>query len=292
MKILLSCLHFRNFGGSELYFYELATALQQLGHQVHIYAINKGIPLTAKTEGICFEEAYSVKRKKFDKIIFSHGRATWDVIKGIETKELINVIHSEIIPEEQPVISNKVDRYVSVRVSIRDKVLGEHGISSELIFNPFDFSRFNKDVPRSNQIYDWILFPGHINKYRVKIVGYLIDSGYKVAHVGKNQYKELENHINFVSVKQGYDMEKHYMTHKKVVGMNFGRTSIEALLCGNEVLEFTVDSNGKIEEWETVDKIYDINRFEKVNVAKQLLGEIPTFSQKMIDSFKKCSKIS
>ena len=37
MNILLSCLSFKNFTGSEIYFYELATALQDLGHQVSVF---------------------------------------------------------------------------------------------------------------------------------------------------------------------------------------------------------------------------------------------------------------
>ena len=140
MNILLSCLSFKEYTGSELYFYELATALQSAGHSVHLFAPIHGEPLRDKPKGISFEDRYTVDNFEYDLVIFSHGNIVWEYIKNVRTKKLINVIHSEVIELEEPFINSKIDFYVGIRPSIvefiKTKITDK---PVKLIYNPFDF---------------------------------------------------------------------------------------------------------------------------------------------------------
>ena len=61
MNILLACLSYRQFTGSEIYFYELSSALREAGHDISIYSPfrvgpddHPDSPLTDKTQNINF----------------------------------------------------------------------------------------------------------------------------------------------------------------------------------------------------------------------------------------------
>jgi len=118
MKILLGCLSFKNFTGSEIYFYELANGLKELGHEVHLYARFYGEPLTNKCKNIVFETKDTIFKQTFDKVIFSHGLVIWDDIKHVVSDEFINVLHSEVLDLEKPIINASIKRYVGIRPSI------------------------------------------------------------------------------------------------------------------------------------------------------------------------------
>ena len=101
MKILLGCLSFKNFTGSEIYFYELANGLLDLGHKVHLYSRFPGDPLISKCKDIVFETKDTICNQTFDKVIFSHGLVIWDDIKHVISDEFINVLHSEVLDLEK-----------------------------------------------------------------------------------------------------------------------------------------------------------------------------------------------
>ena len=65
-------------------------------------------------------------------------------------------------------------------------------------------------------------------------------------------------------------MEKYYRQCDIVSGIFLGRTSIEGLLCGKQVLQFDVGETGDIKKtyWHTEG---DLQKYDKKIVAKELL---------------------
>ena len=253
MKILISCLSFRNYTGSELYFYELSSALKSFGHSVSIYSPFIDLPLRDKTADISFPSKETIISTEYDLVIFSHGNVTWEYIKDVKAKKFINVVHSEVLELEQPLIDNKVDVYVGIRptiVELLEKTITDKPV--RLIYNPFDLTRFNpQKCKKRKDIRDKVvLFPGSLDYLRYKPLKYLLDlsekQNFKVLHVGRSDYSTI--HPNFTSHEPTWEVEKYYKQCDIVSGIFLGRTSIEGLLCGKKVLQFDVDSSGLIQK--------------------------------------------
>lgn len=275
MKILISCLSFRNYTGSEIYFYELTSALKSSGHNVSIYSPFIDHPLQDKITDISFPSKETIILTEYDLVIFSHGNVTWDYIKDVKAKKFINVIHSEVLDLEQPLIDNKVDVYVGIRptiVKFLKQTITDKPV--RLIYNPFDFTRFNpqKCKKRKNVKDKVVLFPGSLDYLRYKPLKYLLDlsekQNFKVLHVGRSDYSTV--HPNFISHEPTWDVEKYYRQCDIVSGIFLGRTSIEGLLAGKQVLQFDVDKTGKIKKvyWHTEN---NLEKFNKHNVATEFL---------------------
>ena len=276
MNILLSCLSFKEYTGSEIYFYELATALQSCGHDVRLFSPIHGQPLSDKVADMFFVDRDTVDNIEYDLVIFSHGNIVWDYIKEVRTKKFINVAHSEVLELEEPLIDSKIDAYVGIRPTIvefiKTKVTGK---PVELIYNPFDFNRFNsKNCKKQKHVKDKVvLFPGSLDYLRVKPLRYLLDlsekQNFKVLHVGRCDYTTV--HPNFTTYAPIWGVEKYYRQCDIVSGIFLGRTSIEGLLCGKKVLQFDVDNKGIIKKvyWHTED---NLDKFNKKSVAEQMIS--------------------
>lgn len=279
MKILLSCLSFREFTGSELYFYELSSAFQKAGHDVSLYSPFVDSPLKNKTSGITFPSRDDIDKESYDLLIFSHGSVTWNYIKNVNAKKIINVVHSEVLDLEQPIQSEKINLYVGIRPSIVNYIVDKIGSSNKpvkLIYNPFDTSRFNPQRGKKKKsIKDKIvLFPGSLDYLRYQPLKYLLDlsekQNFKVLHVGRNDYTTV--HPNFTTQEPVWEVEQYYKQCDIVSGIFLGRTSIEGLLCGKKVLQFDVDKEGKIKKvyWHQED---DLTKFNKHTVAANFINE-------------------
>ena len=276
MRILLACLTYREFTGSEIYFYELGSALRDAGHDVSIYSQFTNGPLVNKTTDISFPTKDIITKENYDLLIFSHGRIIWEYIKDVNAKKVINVIHSEVIVLEQPVINDKIDLYVGIRPSIVDYINSfDVNKPVKLIYNPFDLKRFNsKNCKKKNKNKEKVvLFPGSLDYLRYQPLRYLLDlsvkQNFKVLHVGRNDYSTV--HPNFSTQEPRWDVETLYKECDIVSGIFLGRTSIEGLLAGKRVLQFDVDKNGKIKKvyWHTED---NLDKFDKHVIANEFLN--------------------
>ena len=253
MRILLACLSYREFTGSEIYFYELGSALRDAGHDVSIYSQFTNGPLVNKTTDISFPTKDIITKEKYDLLIFSHGRIIWEYIKDVKAEKIINVIHSEVIDLEQPLINDKVDLYVGITPSIVEYIRSfDINKPVKLIYNPFDLKRFNpKNCKKKNKNKEKVvLFPGSLDYLRYQPLRYLLDlsvkQNFKVLHVGRNDYSTV--HPNFTTQEPRWDVENLYKECDIVSGIFLGRTSIEGLLAGKRVLQFDVDKTGKIKK--------------------------------------------
>ena len=275
MNILLSCLSYREYTGSEIYFYELSTALRSAGHNVSIFSPFVDNPLQDRTTGITFPNKDEIKKETYDMVLFSHGQVTWEYLKDVKTNKLINITHSEVIDLEEPVDTPKVSLYVGIRPSIVEFIKSKIPTANvKLIYNPFDLTRFNPQrCKKKKSVKDKIvLFPGSLDYLRYNPLKYLLDlsekQNFKVMHVGRSDYSTV--HPNFATIEPTWNVEKYYKQCDIVSGIFLGRTSIEGLLCGKKVLQFDVDNKGTIKKvyWHTEE---DLDKFDKHNVTKEFL---------------------
>ena len=276
MNILLCCLSYREYTGSEIYFYELSTALHSANHNVSIFSPFVDNPLRDRTKDISFPGKEEIKKETYDMVLFSHGKVIWEYIKDVKTNKLINIIHSEVIDLEEPVDDSRINLYVGIRPSIVNFIKGKIPAANiKLIYNPFDFTRFNpqrckKKKSVKNKV---VLFPGSLDYLRYKPLKYLLGlsekQNFKVLHVGRSDYSTV--HPNFATIEPTWNVEKYYKQCDIVSGIFLGRTSIEGLLAGKKVLQFDVDKTGTIKKvyWHTED---NLEKFNKINIVKQFIN--------------------
>jgi len=276
VNILLSCLSYREYTGSEIYFYELSTALRSAGHTVSIFSPFVDGPLRARTNNIKFPNKDEILKETYDLVLFSHGKVIWEYLKDVKTNKLINIIHSEVIDLEEPVDDSRVSLYVGIRPSIVEFIKRKIPTANiKLIYNPFDFTRFNAQrCKKKKSIKDnVVLFPGSLDYLRYKPLKYLLDlsekQNFKVLHVGRSDYSTV--HPNFATIEPTWNVEKYYKQCDIVSGIFLGRTSIEGLLCNKKVLQFDVDNRGTIKKvyWHTED---NLDKFNKKTVAEQIVN--------------------
>ena len=168
-------------------------------------------------------------------------------------------------------IKEQINRYIGIRPSIIESV----DVKCDLIYNPFDFNRFNaqKCIKNKNIKEKIVLFPGSIDYLRYQPLQYLLNLStkqkFKVLHVGRMDYNIT--HPNFISKEPVWEIEKYYKQCDIVSGIFLGRTSIEGLLAGKKVLQFDVDKNGYIDKvyWHTEE---NLDKFNKHTVASEFLN--------------------
>jgi len=276
VNILLSCLSYREYTGSEVYFYELSTAFRSAGHTVSIFSPFVDSPLRDRTSDITFPTKDEIKKETYDLVLFSHGKVIWEYIKDIKTNKFINIIHSEVIDLEEPVDNPKINLHVGIRPTIVNFIKSKiTSTNVKLIYNPFDFTRFNaQNCKKKKSIKDKIvLFPGSLDYLRYNPLRYLLNlsekQDFKVMHVGRSDYSTV--HPNFATFEPTWNVEKYYKQCDIVSGIFLGRTSIEGLLCNKKVLQFDVDNKGTIKKvyWHTED---NLEKFNKINIVKQFIN--------------------
>jgi glycosyltransferase involved in cell wall biosynthesis len=310
INVLLSCLNFRTFTGSELYVYELARGLKKLNCEVTVMS-QIGGPLTdlARKNGIkclSFEQApgfklgdgkwgfddgngykvsqvnmmYRVSEVNFDIIHIQHKPVAERILNFYPEIDKICSIHSEIIELENPMIHPSIKKYIAIRPEIKDYLITKFQISEndiEIIYNPIDESKFTKsELDESG----YVLFVGTLDYLRRETLMDLIEYTQKI---GKELWIVGENKGNFLDALQResnvkyfpatWNIEKYLKGCSETAGIQLGRTTIEGWLSGKPGWIYKVDSLGVITSKEKFDPPSDIEKYFTTNVAKQIKEE-------------------
>ena len=310
LKVLLSCISFRNFTGSELYVYELAKSLIKLNCSVTILS-QVGGPLTdmAKKLGIkcfSFENApgfklgdgewgmntpegfklstlnmlYRMSEVDFDIIHFQHKPVAERILSMYPEIDKICSIHSEVISLEDPVKDKTIKKYIAIRPEIKEHIINNFEIPEdmiEVIYNPIDNEKFqSKDIPSEN----YVLFVGTIDYLRkdtiLDLIEYTRELGKELWLVGENNGNYLENLLLESHVKHfssTWNVENFILKSDETAGIQLGRTTIEGWMCGKPSWIYKVDSNGFILSKEKFEPPLDIEKYHTLNVAKQIKEE-------------------
>ena len=308
LKVLLSCLNFKTFTGSEVYVYELAKGLVKMGHDVTVLS-EIGGPLTDKAKKIGikvkpFSEPpgfkmgngkwsvstpngvevskegmlYKIQDVNYDIIHVQHEPVTNMILQLYPNIEKIATIHSEVIDLEKPVKHESIKRYIAIRPEIKEHIIEQDEIDMSLIdviYNPIDETRFNQiETTEENAV----LFVGTIDYLREQTIKDLIEYTDKnqmelwIVGENKSDYLDdilLNNHVKRFSPT--WNTETFVRKAKETAGILLGRTTIESWMCGKKSWIYNVDKSGGILSKELVSPPQDINKFYGSTVCEKLV---------------------
>jgi hypothetical protein len=310
LKVLLSCISFRNFTGSELYVFELAKSLIKLNCSVTILS-QIGGPVTdmANKLGIkcvSFENApgfklgdgqwgmntpegfkpstpntlYRVSDVDYDIIHFQHKPVAERILSMYPELPKISAIHSEVISLEDPVVDPTIKKYIAIRPEIKEHMINNFDIPEEMIeviYNPVDNEKFqSKTVSEEN----YVLFVGTIDYLRketiLDLIEYTRELGKELWLVGENNGNYLENVLLEDHVKHfpsTWKIEDFILKSYETAGIQLGRTTIESWMCGKSSWIYKVDKGGFILSKEKFDPPSDIEKYHTLKVAQQIKDE-------------------
>jgi hypothetical protein len=309
IKVLLSCISFRTFTGSEVYVYELARSLKKQNCQVTIMS-QIGGPLTAlaQKEGIkcvSFENApgfkmgdgkwglinpegkmevskpnvmYKTGEVDFDIIHCQHKPVVERVLNMYPTIDKVCTIHSEVMSKnlEDPIIDDSIKKYIAIRPEIKEHLINNFDIPSEkieVIYNPVDKEKFTIKNPQDK---NYVLFVGTIDYLRKETIMDLIDytreNNKELWLVGQNNSEHFDVIVSYPNVKYfppTWDLKNYLLNASETAGIQLGRTTIESWIAGKKSWIYKVDSAGIILSKELTEAPEDVDKFYSENVAKQ-----------------------
>lgn len=232
-KILIGCLSYTNFTGSELYVFELAKQLKKLGHDVSICS-HIGEPLLSLSHKLGIKmyniqeppgyklgdgkwmlstpngntpslpnTLYKIQDINFDIIHLNHKPVTEHLLRFYPETPAICSIHSEVISLEEPVLSPQIKSYIAIRPEIKKHIVDKFGIDENnvsVIYNPIDDTKFKPVKTNESRSKKRILFVGTIDYLRQKTIEDLInktkENNEELWVVGKKNDTYLDALIN------------------------------------------------------------------------------------------------
>jgi glycosyltransferase involved in cell wall biosynthesis len=310
IKVLLSCLFFKTFTGSEMYVYELAKGLKKLNCNVTVLSdINGPLSSLAKQQGIKslpFSDApgYKLGDGKWGlntpqgvqlsqpNVMYKIGEVDYDIIHTQHTPvtnqmcqmypkiDKISTIHSEVIELENPVINETIKKYICIRPEIQEHIINKFGINknnTEVVYNPIDTDRFNTKNTKDD---GYVLFVGTLDYLRESTIKDLVDYTKEINKelwlVGENKSNYLEDLLKYSHVKYfgpTNRVETYVKNCSETAGILLGRTTIEGWLCGKPGWIYNVDENGYILNKEKHDVPDDVKKFDGLEIAKKIKEE-------------------
>lgn len=310
LSVLIGCLFFGSYTGSELYVYELAKELSKQNCEVHIISqigpkmvkriekygvkcFNLQIPPGFKMgdgkwglntpEGLKPSEdgkLYKISDVKYDILHINHKPVGEHLLKLYPKIPVINTVHSEVIPKlEEPVIHENVKKYITIRESISDYVCEGWDIPKEkvsVIYNPIDGDRFKQYNNPSKKV---TLFVGTIDYLRkntiLDLVKYTKENNKELWLVGekKDGFVDEMNDEHVKHYPPNWGVEKYVKECDETASILMGRTTIEGWLCGKPGWIYEIDSGGHIINKDKHEVPSDVDKFKSENVASEIIKE-------------------
>ena len=207
LKVLIGCLSFSDYTGSELYSFELAKQLIKEGCDVSICS-SIGMPLAATAHKLGIKmyslqeppgyklgdgkwllktqqgdvasvenTLYKVSDIQFDIIHLNHKPVTEHLLRLYPETPVICSIHSEVISLEEPVVSDQIKKYIAIRPEIKEYIVDKFNIDAEkvdVIYNPIDNDKFKIINSTEKRTKKRTLFVGTIDYLRKSMIEDLI----------------------------------------------------------------------------------------------------------------------
>jgi len=309
LKILIGCLFFKNFTGSEVYIFELAKNLVKVGHDVSVVS-EIGGPLTemAKKVGIKVfptseppgykmgdgkwlvegpngigpsipNTMYRVSDISFDIIHVQHEPITNYFLNLYPQIDKVSTIHSEVIELEKPVVHDSIKHYICIRPEIKEHIENVYQIDESqcsVMYNPVDSDRFRSSNQKEENA---CLFVGTIDYLRENSIKDLVEQtrteNLELWLLGENKSDYLDSLLQNSHVKHlqpTWNTEKYINRVKYTAGILLGRTTIESWFCGKPSWIYDVDSSGHINKktlFEPPTKS-ELEKFDSKNVTNQI----------------------
>jgi hypothetical protein len=308
LKVLISCLFFQKFTGSEMYVFELAKNLIKQNCDVTVVASETNGPLVLmatklgikvknikETPGFKIGDGkwltmtekgpvpstpnqfYQIDTPHFD-IIHCQHKPIVDIMNMLyPTIDKICTIHSEVIELENPVIHDSIKKYIAIRPEIKKHIVTNFNISEnnvDVTYNPIDETKFyNKNLKSEN----YILFVGSIDYLRKNTIYDLVtlskEEDKELWLVGENKDTYLTDLLKNSHVKHfppTLEVDKYIHKCTETAGILLGRTTIEGWMCGKQGWIYNVDNTGNITNKELFSIPEDIDKFKSSNVSKTI----------------------
>jgi glycosyltransferase involved in cell wall biosynthesis len=310
LKVLLSCLFFKTFTGSEMYVYELARGLKKLNCDVTVLSdVNGPLSKLAQQQGIKslpFSNApgfklgdgkwgvstpqgpqpsqpnvmYKIGEVDYDIIHTQHTPVTNQICQMYPNIDKISTIHSEVIELENPVINETIKKYICIRPEIQNHISVNFNIpvsDTEVIYNPIDVDRFNTKNTKDS---GYVLFVGTLDYLRETTIKDLVEYSKSINKefwiVGENKSNYLDDLLKYDHVKYHSatnSVESFVKNCSETAGILLGRTTIEGWLCGKPGWIYNVDESGYILNKERFDIPEDVSKFNSLEIAKKIKEE-------------------
>jgi glycosyltransferase involved in cell wall biosynthesis len=313
LNVLISCLSFKTFTGSELYVYELArnllnqncnvTVVSDIGGPLTKMAVNLGIKVFHINEPPGFKlgdgkwgantndgykvseenKLYAVIPVNYDVIHIQHKPIAERICQLYPDIPKLYTVHSEVISLEEPISHPSIKKYIAIRESIAEYINKTIDIPAEevsIINNPIDENRFNLNKTSND---NYVLFVGTIDYLREKtirdLVQYTKEKNLELWLVGdssSNYLPELLSESHVKHFKSTWNVEKYTKKCVETAGIMLGRTTIEGWMCGKGGWIYEVNDVGDIlsKEFHLPPSQSELeNKFFGSIVAKQIKDE-------------------
>jgi glycosyltransferase involved in cell wall biosynthesis len=283
MKILLGCLSFKEFTGSEMYVFEVAKGLIKQGYDVSVISANIGGELTnlANEANI---KTYSFNNpptyETFDIIHCQHVPVVNALIELYPNTKKICSIHSEVISLENPVKDKNIKKYIAIRPEIKKHINTKFGIPNEMIeviYNPINEDKYNFG---NTSVENAVIFVGTVDYLRKRsildMVAYTKKHNMEFWLVGKNHSDYLDTILKEPHVKYHEaceNVEDYVKRAKETAGVLLGRTTIEGWFCGKPGWIYKITEKGLIQTKRLHHPPKDLDDFRVNNVINKIINE-------------------
>ena len=306
IKVLIGCLNFKGLTGSEISTMELAKGLSKNGCDVYVTSqIGRSFKIEAEKHNIKVfpiqeppgfkmgdgkwvlntqngqkisepNTLYKIKEMNFDVIHTNHTPITQRLLQLYPNNNFVNIVRSEVIDLENPIVDEKIKKYIAIRPSIKDYIVNNFDISEDkvdVIYNLFDKSKFKPK--KINKISDKkiTLFVGTMDYLRKESILDLIKNVEELWLVGKDSGEYAKKFAN------EYDNVKYFPPTKKIedfvnkcdetAGIFLGRTTIEGFLCNKPAWIYTVDKEGNFLNKEYTEVPKDMTIFDNNKIIEK-----------------------
>ena len=281
MKILIGCLFFRQYTGSELYCLYLAKELKRRGFDVTVAGMYIHLPITSEAAfyGIKVVELSQLTGdEQFDIIHCQHKPVTEHLCQLYPTTPKVATIHSIVYDLERPVKHYSIKHYVAIAKHEREFIITNYGIPSDkvsTIYNPVDSSKFNKDNTTED---DFVLLAGTVDYMRKQMIydasQWAKDNGKRFVLIGYDHgdyLSDLRKARDIIYYQPIPNIEMMVKSCHLACGLFIGRTTIEAWMCGKSVLSYKFNASGGIVSREVLAPPSDIDLYSSDRVAESLI---------------------
>lgn len=311
VKVLIGCLYFQNFTGSEMHVYELAKELTKQGCEVSVcsqvgepmlslahragikmyslqeppgYKMGDGQWAINTPQGPAVSEQgkfYKVADLEFDVLHLMHKPVTEHLMRLYPETNVLSTIHSEVIDLEHPVIAPQIKKYIAIRPEIKEFLMKDFHIEEdqiEVVYNPIDYNRFKPAKGDGNKR-PVTLFVGTLDYLRKNTLEDLINTtkeeGKDLWIVGKENGVTAADLIgdNDHVTYHGptFNVHKYVQQCDETAGILLGRTTIEGWLCGKGGWIYDIDKDGNINNKEFHPVPADVDKFRADSVAGTII---------------------